>query len=506
MFRAAELGQTTSKQAFKSRSPELRQRLLEAQIHLSRNCDFGVMIDFAGVDGAGKGSTVNMLHAWMDTRLMTTNAYGRSTEADRMLPKYWRFWRDLPRRGRIAFNLRARYSTPFIDRVYGRTSDLEYIAELKRIQAFERALADDGMLILKFWMHLSRDAQKQRLETLESDPETAWRVNERDWEHWKLYERFVQVAERTITETNTDYSPWHIIEGVDENHRILTVSEILLEALNKRFAAAGHLPSPEVLVDKEAFAAKDTIVDKPKGHVTVFDTLDLSASLKKADYRRELRKQQRRIHLLQREALNQGRSSVLVFEGPDAAGKGGAIRRLIPTLDARNYRVLQYGKPTDEENSRHYLWRFWRRLQHAGHLTIFDRSWYGRVLVERIEDFATESEWRRAYAEINDFEDQLVESGTILVKFWLHITPEEQLKRFEGRKQKPFKRWKLTGEDWRNRAKWYEYEEAGHDVVKYTSTHISPWELVPANSKNFARIKVLQTFGDYLEKALGASE
>jgi len=502
MFRAAELGQTVSKEEFKQRSPEIRRQLLEAQVLLSRTADFSVMIDFAGVDGAGKGSTVSLLHGWMDTRLMTTNAYGPQTDVERMQPKFWRFWRDLPRAGRIAFNLRARYSQPFLDRVYGRISDLEYFAELKRIQAFERTLADDGMLILKFWMHLSRDAQQQRLESLASDPEKAWRVSERDWEHWKMYDRFIETAERTITETNTDFAPWHLIEGADRNFRNLSVSEIILDALTTRLAAAGHRPTPELLVDAAAIEAEDPIPEPPEKHLTVFNTLDMTAKIEGTHYRKQLAEQQRRLHLLLREAVVQNRSSVLVFEGPDAAGKGGVIRRTIPTLDPRNYRVLQYGAPTADENSRHYLWRFWQHLQRAGHLTIFDRSWYGRVLVERVEGFASEAEWRRAYAEINDFEDQLIEHGTILVKFWLHITPEEQRRRFESRKKTPFKRWKLTAEDWRNRAKWYENEEAGHDMVKYTSTRVSPWEVVPANSKHYARVQVLETFGNYLEAAL----
>ncbi len=502
MFRAVELGQTVSKKEYKERAPDIRRQLLEAQVLLGRTADFGVMVDFAGVDGAGKGSTVNLLHGWMDTRLISTSAYGAPTDVDRQQPRFWRFWRDLPAAGGIAFNLRARYSRPFLDRVYGRITDLEYLAQLKRIQTFERTLADDGMLILKFWMHLSRDEQKQRLEALQSDSETAWRVSDRDWEHWEMYDQFIETAERTITETNTEFAPWHILEGADKNHRILTVSEIILEAMKSRLKAHGHEPTPELLIDAEAIDAEDPIPEAPDRHVTVFSTLDMSSSLDKSGYRTQLAAQQRRIHLLQREAIEQNRSSVLVFEGPDAGGKGGAIRRIIPTLDARNYRVLQYGAPTDEEASRHYLWRFWRHLQRAGHLTIFDRSWYGRVLVERIEGFASEEEWKRAYAEINDFEDQLIENGTILVKFWMHITPEEQLKRFKARKRTPFKRWKLTGEDWRNRARWYEYETAAHDMVKYTSTHVSPWEIVPANNKNFARIRVLETFGDYLEAAL----
>jgi len=502
MFRTAELGQTVSKKDFKARGRGLRQRLLEAQILLSRHAEFNVMIDFAGVDGAGKGSTVNLLHAWLDTRLLTTNAFGPLTEAQKERPDYWRFWRALPPKGRTGLNLRGRYSRPFLDRVYERVSDKEYVAELKRIKAFERALADDGTLILKFWMHLSRDAQEERLKSLEADPEQAWRVTERDWEHWEIYDRFIETAERTITETNTDFAPWHIVEGVDQNFRMLEVSQQILDALETRLSAANLTLSPDILVDKNALEAEDPLPERPAGLVTVLSTLDMSPVLAKSDYRKQLRVQQRRVQLLQRKALQMKRSSILVFEGPDAGGKGGVIRRLIPTLDARNYTVLQYGAPTDEERSHHYLWRFWRHLARSGRLTIFDRSWYGRVLVERVEGFASDDEWRRAYAEINDFEDQLIEFGTILVKFWLHITPDEQWARFESRSRTAYKRWKLTSEDWRNRSKWYAHEEAAHDMVKYTSTRTSPWELVPANNKNFARIKVLETFCDLLEKAL----
>jgi len=499
MFRTAELGQTASKRDFKARARSLRQRFLEAQILLSHDAKFNVIIDFAGVDGAGKGSTVSLLHAWLDTRLLTTNAFGPLTEAQRERPKFWRFWRALPPKGRMGLNLSGRYSQPFLNRVNERISAKEYDAELKRIQAFERALADDGTLILKFWMHLSRDLQEERFKALEADPDQAWRVTKKDWEHWEIYDRFIDTAERTITETNMDYAPWHIVEGVDKNFRMLTVSQIILDALETRL---GVSPTPDLLVNGKTSVTEDPLPERPEGLMTVLSTLDMSPRLSKSDYRKQLRKQQGRIHLLQREALKKDRPSILVFEGPDAAGKGGVIRRMIPTLDARNYRVLQYGAPNDEERAHHYLWRFWRHLARCGRLTIFDRSWYGRVLVERVEELATDEEWRRAYAEINDFEDQLIEYGTVLVKFWLHVTPEEQWARFEDRKQKAYKRWKLTSEDWRNRSKWYAYEEAAHDMVKYTSTRASPWELVPANNKNYARIKVLETFGDILENAL----
>ncbi len=502
MFRAVELGQTVSKKEFKKRSVTLRQELLEAQIQLGRCSEFNVLIDFAGVDAAGKGSMVNTLHSWMDTRLISTNAYGTLTEEERMQPAFWRYWRDLPRAGQIAINLSGRYSRPILDQVNQEITDAEYVAELKRILAFERALADDGTLILKFWMHLGKDAQKKRLELLESNPDTSWRVTDRDWDNWKKYDRFIETAERAITETNTEFACWFIVDCMDQNYRTLAVAKILADALRSRLETTVGSFGGKSLIDKSAIAAEDTIPDAPVDHVSVFSTIDMSPKLDKSAYKRKLAKQQRRLHLLQRDALEQARSSIVVMEGPDASGKGGAIRRLIPTLDARNYRVLQYGKPTDEEEVRHYLWRFWRSIQPAGHLTIFDRSWYGRVLVERVEGFANEAEWRRAFAEINEFENHLIENGTILVKFWLHITPDEQKARFDDRRRKPYKQWKLTREDWRNRSKWYEYENAAHDVIKYTSTHASPWEIIPANNKNYARISVLKTFADHLEVSL----
>jgi len=505
MFRTAELGQTVSRQEFKAGARQLRQRLLEAQILLSREAGFSVIIDFAGVDGAGKGSTVSLLHDWLDTRLLTTNAYGPLTEAQRERPKFWRFWWGMPPKGRIGLNLSGRYSQPILDMVNGRISAKEFDAELSRIRAFERALADDGTLVLKFWMHLSRDAQKSRLEALEADPEQAWRVSAKDWAHWEIYDRFIDTTERTITATNTEFAPWHIVEGLDQNFRMLTVSNAILNALETRLGLSNTSPAPELLVDVDAMEMDDPIPSRPEGLVTVLSTLDTSPTLSKATYRQKLSKQQGRVHLLQRKALQEGRSAIVVFEGPDAAGKGGVIRRIIPTLDARNYRVLQYGAPTDEEHAHHYLWRFWRHLSRSGRLTIFDRSWYGRVLVERVEGLASDEEWRRAYAEINEFEDQLIEHGTVLVKFWMHITPEEQLARFEDRKEKTYKRWKLTAEDWRNRRRWYDYEKAAHEMVKYTSTRVSPWELVSANDKKYARVTVLETYCDLLEKALEES-
>jgi polyphosphate kinase 2 (PPK2 family) len=234
--------------------------------------------------------------------------------------------------------------------------------------------------------------------------------------------------------------------------------------------------------------------------------LDMSQQLGKSDYKKQLQECQARLNQLHRKALKKKISTILVFEGPDAGGKGGAIRRITRALDARHYQVIPTAAPTDEERAHHYLWRFWRHLSRAGRIIIFDRSWYGRVLVERVEQLASEDEWRRAFAEINEFEEQLTDHGILLIKYWVHITKDEQLERFKAREQTPHKRWKLTEEDWRNRDRWEDYEWAVNDIVEHTSTTTAPWVLVEGNDKRFARIKVIRTFCDRLEAMLGGKK
>ena len=501
MFETAELGQAVSRQEYKARAKVLRERLLELQYMLRDQAKFSVLVYMAGVDGAGKGSTVNLLHSWLDARALVTNAYGELTEDERRRPADWRYWRDLPAHGEIGFTMSGRYSKPFLNKVYDEISNDKFYKALDRIHSFERALADDGTVILKFWMHLSRAAQKTRLEALQNDPLQSWRVTKKKyWEHYEMYDRFVNTAEEIIARTHSEQTPWHIVEGQDQNYRTLAVTQVLADALEARLGPPGNGFGSEVeAVDVKAL---DTLPKKPRGHVTILSVMDMSPKLRKKEYTKELAEQQQRFHLLQREAYEQQVSTVVVMEGPDAAGKGGAIRRMIPSLDASHYRIYQYGAPTDEENAHHYLWRFWRNIGPAGRLTVFDRSWYGRVLVERIMGFAEESEWRRAYAEINDFEEKLLNHDTVVAKFWLHITAEEQLARFIKRGTRAHKRWKLTDEDWRNRSDWYTYEKAAHDMVQHTSTRRAPWNLVPANNKNYSRVMVLRTVCDQLETKL----
>ena len=502
MFRTAELGQKIPKSEFRQKVPVLRQELLDAQRRLLKLGKCPVIIVFAGVDGAGKGETVNLLNAWMDPRWLVTRAYDAPSDEERERPEYWRFWRGLPPTGRIGLFLSSWYSRPVLDRVHGRIDESEFNHLLEKIVNFEKALSDDNVLIIKFWMHLSKKAQKARFKELEKNELTKWRVREDDWDNWRLYEQFEEAAERVIMKTSTGASPWCIVEGVDHNFRSLTVGTIIRDEINKhldKIESAGR-ESDTATSDSGAGTIESDTLSTLKSS-TVLDILDMTLSLSKSEYKEQLQTWQARLNTLQRDALEQKRSTILVFEGPDAGGKGGAIRRVTAALDARHVQVLPIAAPTDEERAHHYLWRFWRHLPRAGKMTIFDRSWYGRVLVERIEGFATEDEWRRAYGEINEFEELLTESGIVLLKFWMHVTKDEQYRRFKERETVPHKQWKLTDEDWRNRERWDDYMLAVNDMVEHTSTRVAPWYLIEGNDKRYARVKVIKTVCERMQEA-----
>jgi len=502
MFEAAELGRKVAGADFKKQVPALREELLEVQRALRADPRFPVMVLFGGVDGAGKSESVNLLSEWMDPRWLITHAYGAPSDEERERPEYWRFWRDLPPSGRIGFFLSAWYSHPLVDRVHRRISRADFGERLQQIIEFERTLTDDGALILKFWMHLDKKAQRARLKKFEKDPLTRWRVRKEQWRNWRSYDRFIDAAEEIIKRTSLANAPWTIIEGADDRYRSLTVATTVRDAIRQRLDASSASKSPTRSTGQARTVTQGKSVRRPAAQPTILSRLDMSQHITPRQYETTLEQLQGRLNTLHRKALRQGTSAILVFEGSDAAGKGGAVRRITAALDARAYQVIPIAAPTDEERSHHYLWRFWRHLARAGRLTIFDRSWYGRVLVERVEGFASRDEWMRAYAEINQFESQLVAHGIVLVKYWLQVTKEEQLKRFHARQKASYKRWKLTEEDWRNRQKWEAYGEAVNDMIERTSTRQAPWTLVEANDKYFARLKVLRTVCDRLEAHL----
>jgi polyphosphate:AMP phosphotransferase len=485
MFEAAELGRKIEKAEYEVRLADLRTRLLELQRRLVAS-DASVVVIIGGVEGAGKAAVLDKLTQWLDVRHVDIRTFGAGPETDEeaQRPEQWRYFRALPARGRIGLFLGSWYTHPILDRVLGDMKGGAFERALARIHRLERMLADDGTVILKFWLHLTEQEQRARFEKLEADKLTRWRVTKEDWRRHEHYRRFSEVAETAIRATDTGSSPWLLVEAADPRYRDLTIATTIADALERRM---GRGPV-EASVDLPPIESTPPIASE----VTILDRADLSSSIRAEEYEALLGSLQGDLGKRTRKLFEAGRSTVIVFEGWDAAGKGGAIRRVTQAIDARLLNVIQIAAPTDEERAHHYLWRFWRHVPRAGRVTIYDRSWYGRVLVERVEGFASEPEWKRAYREIDDFEEQLADFGVIVVKLFLHIGKEEQLARFEARESTAYKRHKITDEDWRNREKWDRYLEAVNEMVARTSTSFAPWTIIPANDKRFARVEVLR--------------
>jgi AMP-polyphosphate phosphotransferase len=491
MFESAEIGHKLKKTEYRKEEPKLRQALLKAQYDLLENGKFPVVILVNGVDGAGKGETVNLLNEWMDPRHIRTHAFGAMTDADRERPEMFRFWRALPAKGHIGILFGSWYTDPILKRVMGHEKRAEFERRLERIRHFERMLAAEGAVVLKLWFHLSKPAQKKRFKELLSSKKTAWRVGPGDWERFKHYDEFVDICEDALRETSTGEAPWQVIEGSDPEYRSLTAGRMLLDALTARLKGAAPkispaAPPPEPPIDKR----------------NILNSLDYKVALTPKAYDKRLDAAQARLNQLTRHKRMRDRSLVMVFEGMDAAGKGSTIRRMTRAMDARFYRVIPIAAPTDEERAQPYLWRFWRHIPGHGSAVIFDRSWYGRVLVERVEGYCSEADWMRAYPEINDFEGQLSDAGAIVAKFWMAVTPQEQLRRFKEREKIAYKRFKITDEDWRNRKKWPAYEQAICDMIERTSTELGPWNLIAANDKLHARVNVIEALCDRIESQL----
>lgn len=492
MFESAEIGHKVDKETYEQELPALREALLLAQDELVRKRGFQVVVIISGVDGGGRRESVHLLNEWLDTRGIETHGMGNPSDEELDRPPMWRFWRALPPRGKIGIFQGSWYSMPILDRVYGKTRKADLEEAMERNVRFEKMLSDEGALILKFWFHLSKDFQKSRLKSLEKDPRTRWRVTERDWHHFSLYGKFRKTSAEALRLSSTAQAPWYIIEGSDERYRGLMLGKIVLEAMRMRLSSEHGEPH--------------SIPSLPKlprvDNLHILKSLDLDQKLSKAKFTSLLETYQGRLNVLTRDPRFSKISVVAVFEGNDAAGKGGSIRRVTGALDARMYQVIPIAAPTDEEKAQPYLWRFWRHISRRGRLAIFDRSWYGRVLVERVEGFCTEYDWLRAYNEINEFEAQLSEHNIVVVKFWLSISADEQLLRFKEREKTGFKHYKITDEDWRNRDRWDDYEQAVCDMVDRTSTEHAPWTLVPANNKYHARIQVLKTLCESIEAGL----
>ncbi|NER59905.1 polyphosphate:AMP phosphotransferase [Pseudomonas sp. MAFF212428] len=490
MFESAEIGHAIDKDTYDAEVPALREALLEAQFELKQQARFPVIVLINGVEGAGKGETVKLLNEWMDPRLIEVRTFDQQTDEELARPPAWRYWRALPGKGRMGVFFGNWYSQMLQGRVHGQFKDAVLDQAISGAERLEEMLCDEGALIFKFWFHLSKKQMKARLKSLKDDPLHSWKISPLDWQQSETYDRFVRFGERVLRRTSRDYAPWHVIEGVDPHYRSLAVGRILLEGLQNA------LKAKEVGRQTHIAPLGEAIDER-----SLLGSLDMTLRLDKNDYQEQLITEQARLAGLLRDKRMRRHALVAVFEGNDAAGKGGAIRRVAAALDPRQYRIVPIAAPTEEERAQPYLWRFWRHVPARGKFTVFDRSWYGRVLVERVEGFCSTADWMRAYGEINDFEEQLHNAGVVVVKFWLSIDEQTQLERFQEREQIPFKRFKITEEDWRNREKWGAYAEAVGDMVDRTSTEVAPWTLVEANDKRWARVKVLRTINEALEAA-----
>jgi polyphosphate:AMP phosphotransferase len=487
VFEAAEVGHAVGKAEFERVQRKLQAELLAAQRAL-REAKVPAIVIVSGVETAGKSQVVKRLNEWLDARSVQSVAFWDESDEERERPRQWRFWRQLPAGGTIAILFGSWYTQPIVDRAYRDIGKRRYESELAALAALERTLTDNGTLLVKLWFHLSKKEQKRRLKRIAKEQKRQLTPYERAYS--ERYARFLKVSETALRATDRGYAPWHVVDATDRQYRELMAGRILLAAMRERLARP---PDRRGARPAEPKAGR---------FVTVLDKVDMTATVPEARYQAKLEKYQSRLNQLTWAAKAAKVSTVAMFEGWDAAGKGGAIRRVVAAIDARLFRVIPVAAPTDEERAHHYLWRFWRHIPRGGYVTIYDRSWYGRVLVERVEGFAQPPEWGRAYAEINEFERQLTDHGICLCKFWLHITPQEQLRRFQERARLAHKKHKITDEDWRNRKKWQAYAGAIDEMVARTSTDYAPWTLVAANNKKHARLTVVKTMCDALEAAL----
>ena len=514
MLEKVDLTKKLSKEEYKEKMPQLEARLGRLQ----RECKvlgIPIMIVFEGFGASGKGLQIGRLIQSMDPRGFEVHPIKNETEEERMHPFMWRFWTKTPAKGRIAIYDGSWYRRVLIDRFEKRTKNKELADVFHSINSFEEQLAEDGTLIIKLLLDIDKKEQKKRFDKLEKNKETAWRVTQGDKERNVHYDEYAAMMEDMLFKTDTDYAPWTIIESMDKRFATLKIYTTVIKAMadqieklqkEKEEKEAKKLADSESAAGGETDAvaeiAKEADEEMKDLQVSILSKADLSLHYTREEYKEKLDKLQKKMEKLHGELYRRRIPVVLGFEGWDAGGKGGAIKRLTERMDARGYVVNPTASPNDIEKAHHYLWRFWRAMPKDGHVAIFDRTWYGRVMVERIEGFCTTEEWKRAYKEINDMEKDLYDAGAVVIKFWMHIDKDEQERRFRERQENPEKQWKITDEDWRNREKWDQYEDAVNEMLMRTSTDYAPWVVVEGNDKYYARVKVLRTVVEAIEARL----
>ena len=470
------------KKALKREIEELEQELALLQ-RRCRELGIPVLIVFEGWSASGKGIMINRVIQPLDPRGFKVSCIAAPNRDEQLRPFLWRFWRRTPSAERMAIFDRSWYRTLLDDYVAGELDEDSLSKAFDDVVAFENQLKDGGTVIFKFFLDISKAEQAERLDKLRKNPATAWRVSDDVLARHCKYDQYKKATKRLIEATDLPASPWKVVDAKHVTSANACILRCLVKVLGKRVAALAKGTSKQG--------------PPPKKDLPVFPTapslkrVDLSLSLDRDEYRKLLDKRQKRIGELHDEIYHRRIPVVIVYEGWDAGGKGGNIRRLTEEMDPRGYEVIPIAAPNDVEKAHHYLWRFWTEFPKAGHLTIFDRSWYGRVLVERVEGFCSETDWNRAYGEINEMEENFWNFGAVVIKFWLQIDKDEQMNRFKAREEDSTKQWKLNDEDWRNRKKWDLYEAATEEMFLRTHTTYAPWTVIEGNCKRYARIKAL---------------
>ncbi|MBZ0258060.1 polyphosphate:AMP phosphotransferase [bacterium] len=495
MLDTLDLDVSLSKEDYKETLSPLKDRLAELQRAVVDSAR-PVLIVLEGMEACGKGDSIRQVVSPLDPRGFKVHLMNSTlTEDEKLWPKLRRHWLRIPNRGEIAIYDKSWYMETIRERVDGEISSSDWSILIDEIKQFERQLIDDGTILIKFWLHISKKEQRQRFKVMEKSAYEAWRVNKNDWKSHKKFNDYMEAADDIIVETDTPFAPWTLVPSTDRRYRRVIVLRTIVETLFRSLetppttvSISNHVPTPYEI--------------RGENEETLLDRTDPNIEISREEYREELDQYQMRLRQLEFACYAQRLPIIMVYEGWDAAGKGGNIKRMTQKLDPRGYNVIPISAPQGEEATKHYLWRFWRHAPKAGHFAIFDRSWYGRVMVERIEGFCREDEWKRAYYEINEFERHLADFGTVIIKFWLHISKEEQLRRFEERECNLRKQYKLTEEDWRNREKWDDYNIAVSEMIERTNTNYAPWVIVEGDCKLHARIKTLKTLVHLLDQKI----
>lgn len=483
MLNTLDLSLCLDKETYRRKIEDLMRELRSLQ-NICWVKKLPIIVVLEGWAAAGKGSLVKKMTNYMDPRGFKVHPILSPSPDEEKYPFLWRFWQKLPPRGSIGIFYHSWYTHLLEDRLFERIDAKDVPLVMRDINAFERHLVEDKAVVAKFWLHLSKKELRNRLKEYEKDEFESWRVRKEDWQQAKNYDQYQTLAEEMLIYTSSGFAPWVLVEADCQRWAKVKVLTQLVAKIREALAKS------EITIESPSLPPQSQLLPTEADYLS---QTDLSLNLPKEEYKVKLKQAQVQLRKLQKDIFERNIGVIALFEGWDAAGKGGAIKRITDILDPRSYEVYAFAAPNQEEQQYHYLWRFWRRLPPTGKIGIFDRSWYGRVLVERIEGFATETEWRRAYPEINEFESQLANANYVILKFWLHISQEEQLRRFEARKYDSYKNYKLTEEDWRNRAKWDLYHVAVNQMIARTNTPQSQWTVVPGNDKYYARVFVLET-------------